>query len=352
MTRRILLFLLLLVPPAIGQAQEEEARQAAGEPESPGIFPVSLLLEAAETAGEPLWRPDWPVELPPDAFRAQNRGAPFLSAEILIPPSDSQGDERAYRFSRDREGRVREFPFLMGRELVQAEFLYDGGSLAIVLRRLPDSGPLELEVLGWKASRPSLLRVLDGENYSFVFIQRKQRKAGGILEAWYDTEGRLFGAYDFALAPQARGDRIVSVKALGKEEDGEERRYYDSRGFVTGVSGPLGDFSVLYYLNDLPRYWDCRPAPSVGEGPAPPAGEEPASPASAAYSLNWDEESSLLLGLSSGPPALTDCRYEYTLDERGNWIERREIRMIRALGLLVPSRGVTIRRNLEYGEEE
>jgi hypothetical protein len=362
----MLLAAALLVPLALGEAQEEAP---SGESGAPGIFPVSLLLEAAETAA--LWQPDWP--LPPDAFRPQNREAPFLGAEVSISAPDGSGEAPAvYRFVRDGEGRVRECPFLLEGEPVQAEFSYNSEFLAaaITLRHLaegedPEGASLELEVLRWEASRPSLIRVLAGGTYSFVFIQRK---AAGILETWHDTEGRLLGAYDFTLAPQAGGERIVSSRLRGSGGGEGERRYYDSRGLVTGISGPHGNFAVLYYLDDLPRYWDYRPAPPEQEAPsdgeAPSEGEAP--PAPAAWSLDWDEKTFLLMGLSSSPPFAAeeeapgeaaaalpvDCRYEYTLDERGNWIERREIRMIRTLDLLVPSRGVTIRRNLEYGEEE
>ncbi|MDR2070391.1 MAG: hypothetical protein LBP81_03100 [Treponema sp.] len=341
MIRRILLFFAFLVSFAPAKAQEEDP------PETPehATFPVSLLLETAETAGgaEPLWRPDWPMELPPDLFRGRGGGSPFLSVEAAILPAGSEA-QRVYRFARDREGRVREFPFLLGRVFFQAEFSYNDESLAaaIVLKGPGEADLLDLEVLEWEDSRPSLIRVLQGESYAFVFIQRK---AGGILEAWYDTEGRLLEAYDFTLAPQAGGDRIVSCRLRGN--GGEERYDYDGRGFVTGISGSPGDFSVLYYLEDLPRYREYRPAAS-GE-------EDPGAPAPGVYSLRWDEKAFLLSlsGIASGKDAdPVDCRYEYTLDEGGNWIERREIRMIRGLGLLIPSPGVTIRRILEYEETE
>jgi hypothetical protein len=350
MERRILLFLALLVPLALAGAREEDVPD---EPEPPaGTFPVSLLFEAVETAGGggPLWRPDWPPEMPPDAFMLRGRGGEaLLAVEISIAGSEVQA---AYRFSRNRDGRVGEFPFLLDGELFQAEISYNGDSLAAaaILKRPGETDPLNLEVLEWEDSRPSLIRVLWGGHYSFVFIQKKP---GGILEAWYDAEGQLFEACDFTTAPQAGGaalgaggERIISWRFRGK---GEEERYsYDSRGLVTGVSGPQGDFSVLYYLEDLPQYRDYYPAPS---------GQEDADdPPPLSYSLIWDERTFRLLGLSGKAPGAgfnsIDCGYAYTLDENDNWIERREIRMIRRLGLLAPSPGTTIKRVLEYGREE
>jgi hypothetical protein len=346
MTRRILLFWLLLVSFVFLEAREEDPADPPDSPPESRVFPVSLLLEAAEAAGDggALWNPGWPPEMPPDAFRLQGRGeALLLSAEVSLVPADSPA-MAAYRFSRDKEGRVGEFPFLFGRELFQAEFSYNGESLveSVLLTGPGETDSLDLEVLEWEDSRPSLIRVLWGEDYSFIRIQRKP---GGILEAWYDAEGQIFGAYDFTLAPQAGGDRIVSYRLRGK--DGEESCDYDSRGFVTGISGHLGNFSVVYYLEDLPRYWDYRPAASDQE--------DAGALAPGAYSLRWDVKTSLLHGLAgqAGEGAdSVDCRYEYTLDEAGNWIERREIRMIRRLGLLLPSPGPIIRRVLEYGGEE
>jgi hypothetical protein len=264
--------------------------------------------------------------------------------EVSIAQAGSPA-QAAYRFSRDREGRVGEFPFFLDREFFQAEFSYNEDSLitAVLLKGPGEADPLNLDVLEWEVSRPSLIRVLWGETYSFVSIQRKP---GGILEAWYDAEGQLFEACDFTTAPQAGRERIVSYDLRGK--GGEKRYYYDSRGLVTGISGPLGNFSVLYYLEDLPLYRDYRPASSGQD-------DDTDVPASGAYSLSWDEKTFLLLGLSGTPGEGTDSvdsRYAYTLDQKGNWIERRETRMIRRLGLLVPSAGMTIKRDLEYYEEE
>jgi hypothetical protein len=357
MVRRILLCAALLVPLVFAEAQEEDTPDQPAP--SARTFPVSLLLEAAETAGDggPLWRPDWPPDMPPDAFSLRGKGGgAILSVEVSIAPADSQA-QRAYRFSRNRDGRAGEFPFLLDGEFFQAEVSYNGDSFAasVLLKGPGETDLLSLEVLEWEDSRPSLIRVLWGGTYSFVLITKKP---GGILEAWYDEEGHLFEACDFTTAPQAGGaasragaggERIVASRLRGKGD--EERYYYDSRGLVTGVSGPRGDFSVLYYLEDLPRYRNYYPAPAGAS-----RGEEADVPPPLSYSLSWDEETFRLLGLSGRAPGedlnSIDCRYVYTLDENGNWIERREIRMIRSLGLLVPSPGTTVKRALEYGGEE
>jgi hypothetical protein len=349
MSRRVFLVWAFLVFSAFaaytGGAQETE--RPGGE-----TFPAALLFEAAESAvaGEPLWRPGWPPELPPDAFRA--RGPFLLSAELVT-------GEAAYRFRRDREGRVREFPFLLGRELLQAELSYgDEGPLVAGVRlysplfpEAPAGELWSLDVLENEDARPALIRVSRGGSYSFILLQRGN---GRIVETWYDEAGELLALYDFTLM----SSRLVSC-TMRREEGGQEERYfYDSRGLVTGVSGPRGEFSVLYYLEDLPRYWEYTPAAASPEPPqsAVSDGEGAAGPDNAGrYAFQWDEKGFLvrLLGRAEGEDHDSiDSRYEYTLDEKGNWIERREINMIRRLGRLVPVEGALLTRNLEYREAE
>jgi hypothetical protein len=93
---------------------------------------------------------------------------------------------------------------------------------------------------------------------------------------------------------------------------------------------------VHFYREDLPRYWERRPVSEADE-----AGN---------FSLQWDEANFLvrIRGEPENSGSFVDYRYEYELDEKGNWIERRETRMIRAFDLLVPSPGITIKRVLEY----
>jgi hypothetical protein len=91
--------------------------------------------------------------------------------------------------------------------------------------------------------------------------------------------------------------------------------------------------------------------------PEPPAADPEAAglEQARAYVFQWDEKGFLvrLLGRAGGEAQDSiDSRYEYTLDEKGNWIERREINMIRRLGLLVPVQGAALKRNLEYREAE
>ncbi|MDR0383501.1 MAG: hypothetical protein LBH50_05890, partial [Spirochaetaceae bacterium] len=43
-----------------------------------------------------------------------------------------------------------------------------------------------------------------------------------------------------------------------------------------------------------------------------------------------------------------DYRYEYDVDGRGSWVERREFRMTAKLDALIPVAGDSFRRSIEY----
>jgi hypothetical protein len=51
-----------------------------------------------------------------------------------------------------------------------------------------------------------------------------------------------------------------------------------------------------------------------------------------------------------GEEGRIDRRYDYSLDGRGNWTERREISWFRRFGYLVPARELVLQRRIEYRE--
>ena len=319
------LAVFLLVSPLWAQEMPEED---PGE-RSIAVFPLALVLEAAEFAadGQGLWRPDWPPEFPPDAFK-------FRAGEIQ--KISIEGREAAFNFSLDPESR--EFPFMLNNRMAQA--VITGGELQeiskIVLGFSAEES-WELEVLEHKESYPYIIRGFREGAWCFVSLSRG---VNNILETWYDEEGNILWVYYYSLTLIGNNMRIREIENFpGLDVMPGTKCYYDSRLFLTEISGPGGDFLVHYYREDLPRYWERRPAAAENES----AGK---------YALQWDEQG-LLLRLTGDPESGDiDYRYEYTLDEMGNWIERREIRMTRTMGLLVPSPGITVKRILEYGKDE
>jgi hypothetical protein len=305
------------------------------------IFPLALVLELAEYAEEG-WKPDWPLEIPPDAFKVLS--GEISSCEII-------GDDFSLSSEFDKEGKAFKFPFMMNGKIAQAAFAYtESSELSEISVTFPSGDdPWKLEFLEYRNAFPYLVRACCGDGTSdsglWYFIYYSWG-ISEILETWYDENGKAVGIYGFTLAEVGRKPRIRAVKDYSDPENSTEL-FYDSRSLVTGISGPAGFFNVLYFREDSPRYWERRPTEDNAAGENA-AGDNLVTKGN--FTLQWDEMGFLrrLSGEDENSNQLLDCRYEYSLDEIGNWIERRETRRIRDLGFLVPAPGTTIRRVLEY----
>jgi hypothetical protein len=64
--------------------------------------------------------------------------------------------------------------------------------------------------------------------------------------------------------------------------------------------------------------------------------------------MQTGENGLTLMRQPTGDASVDSIRYEYRFDERGNWIERREIIMLREGGVLIPKAGSICRRRVEY----
>jgi len=321
--RRFLCLLTLIFPITILSAQNSSVEA--------DFFPLVLVLEAAEYAADAAgtWRPDWPVELPPDAFTVH---AGEISRIRLV------GEEITLSFHFDPSGSLAEFPFMLNGKMTQITLDYrDEVIRELKLTFPPAEESWKLEFLQYMNSFPSLVRASLGETWYFIYLSRGVNE---ITETWYDVEGNALWVYYFSLVEIGKNQRIRAIRNYsGLDIDPDTESYYDSRGLLTENISSGGTFRVLYYREALPRYWERWPA----EGNADGVGK---------FTLQWDA-SGFLVRLTgeageSESGGFIDFRYEYTLDEMGNWIERRETRMIRQFGLLVPSSGTIVKRILEY----
>ena len=317
-----------------------------GEKSAEGyIFPLALVLEGAEYVAD-VWKPDWPLEIPPDAFKVVS--GEISSCEIMW-------DDFSLGYEFDEEGKALIFPLVMNGKFAQAALTYvEGSGLSEIAVTFPSGDdPWNMEFLEYRNTFPYLVRVCCGDGTSdsglWYFIYYSWG-ISEILETWYDENGKTVGIYGFTLAEVGRKPRIRAIKDYSDPESGTEL-FYDSRGLVTGLSEPAGTFNVLYFRENSPRYWERRPvAGDASDGNAEINAALDATLFGGNFSFQWDEAGFLkrLSREDENADIFIDYRYEYTLDERGNWIERRETRMIRDLGLLVPSPGTTFRRVLEY----
>ncbi|GHV85730.1 hypothetical protein AGMMS50230_13380 [Spirochaetia bacterium] len=353
---------------------------------SPLVTDLSLynLIQAAGGAGL-LWRPDWPLELPPDLFYAAGE---TVSISVGNPVSTKVGN---LVFSRDGE-KIRSFPVLInsaagGPALFQGLVSYDKeGRLARLSWENPAQSPApssaaapsgqdsgqDAEVLQWDGDgRPVLFRIFAGDYY-FAALEYT---AGSVIETWYNRDGAaLFvlitgpaGRLIMPASPPQTGEKPQADEkpADGQNENRETKIFYNSNGRISRIEDAAGTAAALYTTKGMPRYLELLQygtSAGTSENTVENAAEN-----TAAYTYQWDEAGRLVrlsrepanadsFGNRDSPLGDTgDYRYEYTLDSRGNWIERREITMGRVGDQETGERSVpvtvkTIRRTIRYGK--
>jgi hypothetical protein len=321
-----------------------------------------IFAPGADPAAGPgsAWQPDWPADIPPDAFSVQGDAA-LIRLSGTSTKSNGQGPEAGnpspfeYRLRWDSRGRLAEFPLSLGGEFfrIRADYAPSGGLAGLVFSGTGEGEGGE----SWIAEFPlpyspfespaprfpgEAVRVSRGEAVYFVLFEE-----GGeyLSESWYDGEGNLAG-YFVSLFEEWEGRRrILSVLNF----DDSRRYYFDNRGCVSAIRGPRGNFSAVYGAKGQVLEWEFAPAGPDAE-PAPPG----------RFALQWDERFLLVslrdlspsrasAGLPTESPA--EYRYEYTLDRRGNWLSRRETAYVSRGGLLIPAGVKQIDRYILYREE-
>ncbi|MDR3166304.1 MAG: hypothetical protein LBT93_00030 [Treponema sp.] len=330
----VLAVVLLILPlPLSGQERAggspgEIPPEEAGET-GPALFSVALLVNAVYAGNFP-WGPDWTPAFPPDGFILSSGNV--LSITLTL-------DSETYTLRQNDKGFFEEFPFLLAGTLRRVRTNFDpSGAIREFL--LDDEIPWRLEVLEYAdnvlfpVSAPSLIRILREDTAYFVLLGYTTR---GFSETWFDAEGSGLAYWEADFIPHSGGNRLKSLAGA----DGAGAVFgewdYDSGGNLVEIRGPGGTYSALYNWRGLPRYWERRLLPEGFES----------------YTLQWDEAGRLvrLSGFSGpGEKDLVDFRYDYSLDERGNWTERRETRMFRRFGVLFPGPGFTVKRTINYND--
>lgn len=298
------------------------------------FFTLALVLEEVRYAGNGswFWKPDWPLELPPDSFKTRVGECSGINVEV---------EGQSFNVEYDTGGRLEKFPFMLGGRMVCIDVDYGESSeiSKMVLTFIFGNESWELEFLEYRDSFPFLVRASCGDAWYFISLSKG---GNAIMETWYDEEGNVLTSYGYTLTDIGRDKRIMSIRDYSKPGDVTEY-FYDSRCLLSEISGQDEIFSVLYYRDDLPRYCERRPQDGVS------LVFDPAEK----FSFQWDKSGLLFrivrveeASLETDSPV--EYRYEYSFDDTGNWTERREIRMFRRFGLLFPSQGTTVKRVLEY----
>jgi hypothetical protein len=349
-----LLLALVLVFPCGAQNPPATGPEPPEAEEPSGIFPLSLVLEALQGPRPRLWRPDWPPEIPPDAFEAEG------AAAVLVELGEAGGGEEGeysgplldrYRLAWDSRGRPAELPLALpaagpaGDPLfVQARLRYEGeeglASLDLEIPG-PDSPSGTLRIRFEEPYLPGSLPPLRVEYGDRLYHVRFHAGIHEITETWFDPRGIFLAYFKTRIESPEEGSpawRILGLEGAeygrdesgwGPKESGVYRLsfFYESGGNLSERAGPGGSFSAIY--GERPLYW---------------------SRASRQFSLQWDQGGRLvrLRDLGGDGPSPVDFRYEYEFDSRGNWILRREIALYRAGNLLLPAYGRDLVRRVLY----
>jgi hypothetical protein len=291
------------------------------------IFPVHIPLQTAAD-GRILWRPDWPAGIPVDAFSPLNADGLDAGGSVTLSGGGFRLSAR-----RGEHGELTMFPVFLNGVFYQfnASFDTDGKISGLAL---DGENPVEIEFLAFENAdgEPSLARISEGGAWFFASILCQD---GLTLETWYDQDGAPLAVFTTRFdegLPKFYGSVFNSSGGESAENTADEAAgmlaYHDSMGNITRLETGNEVFEALYD-GEGPRYWE-----QTGSG---------------SFSLQWDEAGRLvrITGLSPDGAPL-DYRYEYTVDGRGLWTERREFRMTAELGVLIPVPGEVFRRALEY----
>jgi hypothetical protein len=340
--------LLIIVSPVFSQDEDNE--------EIRWNFLLTPILETV-FSGNLQWRPDWPVDFPPDAFLVNHENRRNTVIEL------SNGNEN-YLLRRDREGRLIEFPYFFTDGVAKVQAIYGTSSVnrnITVLQRLnityidltitkeegeriQENGesteedvqtvvtfsiifPAEFSPyseLSMGGSFPPL-EVRSGDLVFYIFIFESPIF---LTETWYNEDGNML---IFSKASTIVEDGKFKIRSL-QIHDAAGTRFvdysFDSFNNITEVHYDERLFSA-YYRNKLPTYWQ-RDA-LISE-------------------LQWDTQGLLTIIKTSDNNGnfLTEYRYRYEFGTFGFWNNRLETAYIIQFDLLAPhlssNRGIWTRR--------
>jgi len=325
---------LLVVYPAV--SQEEITDEPPEQSASLDFFFVQILETVF--SGDVRWRPDWPADIPPDAFLI--RQGDRLPAVIEL-----SNETENFIVRRDSEGRLLEFPFFYegGYAKVQAVYAASGAlrNMSLTLENLsqqdeesqgeeetwditfpPDFLPYSELSLG--GSFPPLA-VNSGDSVFFVFIFESPVF---LTETWYNSDGNMLA---YCKAPVNVEHGKWRIRSLQIHDAGGTRftdYFFDSFGNVTEIN--LEDRVFSAFIRDRrPGFWQRD---------------------GFQYDLKWDTQGILTMIRATGADdgLFTEYRYGYEEDTSGSWIRRQETAYTIQFELLASqpsySRGIWNRR--------
>ncbi|GMO47219.1 MAG: hypothetical protein Ta2G_02590 [Termitinemataceae bacterium] len=280
-------------------------------------FCISNILQVAEidrSNARQLWQPDWPLDIPCDAFYAEGASSITLSA-----------GEAEYTVSYDAKGHLLRFPFLLNGTLVQVTCTRNkSGSVSSIALDTLDDTEIKIEFLEFDDDdRPTLARINANDTWSFASFNN-----AASIEIVTDESGLLQGTF----VMRKYQEKITTIEYTSAEDDSTKIAifFYDSFGNVSGIerkdstdnTDNIEAYSAAFNKSGLIQW---RRLGNI-------------------YRFRWDEKKHLV-ELRADENIFF---YEYDFDKQGNWIERRELQQMESAGVLTTSSVTVTKRTIRY----
>jgi len=316
LSRVFVLFIFSAALPFHAAAQFQVANETAETGYGPVEFYLLPLIEATFSGNLP-WRPNWPANIPPDAFSLSNGEKIPLNITL-------SNNITSLNFTRNNDGRLSSFPFFLPDRYLKVEASFsESGALQNMNITCQAIWNIEFPAGFFPFSEISpggafpMITVNRDDSTFFVFIFESP---AFLTETWYDYQGNLIGFARAAITRENRERNIWRIRSMQIRDAlgiHEEEIFHDSAGNISEIRSRAGVFSA-FFRGSRPVFWQ----PQEGLH----------------YDLQWDGRG-LLVRKSitrETPGQPHEYRYIYELDNLGNWTSRSVIEMIDVFGLLVP----------------
>jgi len=316
------LFLLIAFPVMPQDAKTENQDEQQSE-DSWDFFLLPLLETVF--SGSINWRPDWPDEIPPDAFLPVGNRTP-QAIEL-------SNDTDTFVLRRNREGRLLEFPFFYKYGYAQVTAVYSAtgcvSNMTVTIKNLASQdGEKQADEEKWNIVFPAdfspyselsmggsfpPVTVSSGDAVFFVFFFESPLF---LTETWYDKDGNMLVFCKSPVYVQNGKWRITSMQIYESPDPRFIDYFYDSFGNLSQIRSEDADLSAVF-AQQRPVFLQD---------------------ADLQYKFQWDNRSILSITNVSGETEdlFTEYRYEYQFDSLGNWTKRSETAYRIQFGLLTP----------------
>jgi hypothetical protein len=334
----LLIVFLLTVFPVF--PQNDNASDSGGDSEEKqgqSLFLIPILETAF--SGSVDWRPDWPSQLPPDAFN-------ILQDKDISSIEASDGTETLT--VKYENGRLTAFPYFYADMCAKVEAVYDTNgavkSMNIINKKIfsqDDSGDdasngesdeQEINItfppnflpygnLSPGGSFPPITVMIDDDTF-FVFIYETQ---AFLTETWYNSDGAMTVFCKALIQNDCGKWRIRTLQIYQGQDVSFIDYFYYANGKVSEIRSEESAFQAIYNRNRV-TVWNM---------------------ADQKQEMEWDYNGFLTVvkvTQEAADASYIEYRYDYEYDSQGNWTKRTENAFVDQFGLLVPqpssSRGI------------